>query len=123
MNDARQVLRAIEECVKTYHEFVKTDGKYSWWQLKSKLWDHPPVVDPRDFDLLEKLTRMLQMVNNKYMSTNYDIYIDEFVLIFIAERVFLEGLDGEEEMLAQQKRDNSTCWRLRSTERNVIQYD
>uniref|UniRef100_A0A7N0UB14 Uncharacterized protein n=1 Tax=Kalanchoe fedtschenkoi TaxID=63787 RepID=A0A7N0UB14_KALFE len=74
MNDARQVLKAIAECVKTYCEFVKADNKYRWQKfIKSKLWSHPPVEDPSDLDLLAKLTRMLQLVNNKMYVSNSDV--------------------------------------------------
>ncbi|KAL9666270.1 hypothetical protein QQ045_000596 [Rhodiola kirilowii] len=61
MNDGRQVLKAIQECVKTYCEFVKTDKKRCWWKLKSKLWTLLPVEGPRDCDLLVKVIRMLQL--------------------------------------------------------------
>lgn len=97
MNDARQVLRAIEECVKTYYEFVKTDSKYSWWKLKAKLWTNPPVVDPRDTDLLEKLTRMLQMVNNKNIPTfdNTTLILTSLFPGSLQKEFFLKDLTGK----------------------------
>ena len=64
--DAKEVLKAIEECIQAYWMFVKTDSKKSWWKFSSSLWSNPPVEDPRDLELLADLTNRLQKVNLKH---------------------------------------------------------
>ncbi|WKA04632.1 hypothetical protein VitviT2T_022647 [Vitis vinifera] len=56
----REVLKAIEKCIKAFWVFVKTDNKKCWPKFRSLLWTHPPVEDPRDLELLADLSKRLQ---------------------------------------------------------------
>ncbi|CAK9186085.1 unnamed protein product [Ilex paraguariensis] len=55
-----EVLNAIENCVKAFWLYIKTDKRKPWWKIKSFLWTYPPVEDPSDLKLLADLTKTLQ---------------------------------------------------------------
>ncbi|OMP10003.1 Ribosomal protein L34Ae [Corchorus olitorius] len=58
---AKEVLKAIDKCMKTFGNFITADRKKPWWKFKtSLLWTYPPVEDPKDLELLAELTRKLQ---------------------------------------------------------------
>lgn len=69
----REVLKAIEKCIKAFWVFVKTDNKKCWPKFRSLLWTHPPVEDPRDLELLADLSKRLQKVNSTKMLVNFQI--------------------------------------------------
>ncbi|XP_031396237.1 uncharacterized protein LOC116207440 isoform X2 [Punica granatum] len=60
--ELKEVAKAMENCIKAFYLFVKTDKDKSWWKLKSSLWSYPPVEDPRDLQLLDELTERHQKV-------------------------------------------------------------
>ncbi|KAJ6371332.1 hypothetical protein OIU77_001772 [Salix suchowensis] len=58
----KEVMEAIERSILAYWEFIKTDGRKTWWKsiMRSSLWTWPTVENPRDLWLQADLTRKLQ---------------------------------------------------------------
>lgn len=58
---ARDVLAAIENSIRAFHIFIKTEDKKSWWKFRSSLWTYPQVVeDPINLQVVADLTKQLQ---------------------------------------------------------------
>lgn len=57
---ARKVLKAIENCIKTFWDFVNTDNKKFWYKFKTSRSTYARVEDPRDLPLLADVTMKLQ---------------------------------------------------------------
>ncbi|CAI9109712.1 OLC1v1009586C1 [Oldenlandia corymbosa var. corymbosa] len=61
---ATQVLKIIENCIKVFWVFLKSNTKKSTWKLNNST-THPPIEDPRDLELLYDLRKTVRKVNNK----------------------------------------------------------
>ncbi|KAD3641013.1 hypothetical protein E3N88_30236 [Mikania micrantha] len=101
---ATDLLKTIEKCMKTFKSFIELDEKRPWWRAHSRFsWNRSPLEDPRDFNLLRKLTHTLQQVIS-------------VKLITVDERFVWEA-----EMLAEKKKsqNNGRC----SEERDDVRHD
>ncbi|XP_020520262.1 uncharacterized protein LOC18422255 [Amborella trichopoda] len=54
-----ELVRVIEDSIKTFWAFIKTDSKCSSWNLQGLFFTHPRVEDPRDLEVLSDLKRRL----------------------------------------------------------------
>ncbi|KAL4270025.1 hypothetical protein GQ457_HM001760 [Hibiscus cannabinus] len=57
--DGKDVLKAIEKCIKAFGKFITMERNKAWWKLKSSLGTYPPMENPRDLQLLADLTTTL----------------------------------------------------------------
>ncbi|KAK8556867.1 hypothetical protein V6N13_064862 [Hibiscus sabdariffa] len=57
--DAKDVLKAIEKCIKAFGKFITMERNKAWWKFKSSLGTYPPMENPRDLQLLADLTTTL----------------------------------------------------------------
>ncbi|KAK8476685.1 hypothetical protein V6N11_034915, partial [Hibiscus sabdariffa] len=62
--DAKDVLKAIEKCIKAFGKFITMERNKAWWKFKSSLGTYPPMENPRDLQLLADLTTTLGRVKS-----------------------------------------------------------
>lgn len=65
-----QLLEAIDNCIKAFWSYIKTDEKKSFWKYKGIWRTHPPVEDPQDLQLLYDVVKDLDKVIIIY---NFDV--------------------------------------------------
>lgn len=59
---ATQLLEAIDNCIKAFWLYLKTDNQKSLWKYMGIWRTHPPVEDPQDLELLYNVTKTLHKV-------------------------------------------------------------
>ncbi|GMI94021.1 hypothetical protein HRI_003071400 [Hibiscus trionum] len=57
--DAKDMLKAIEKCIKAFGKFITKERNKSWWKFNTSLGTYPPMENPRDLQLLADLTTTL----------------------------------------------------------------
>lgn len=59
---SREAMKAIEQSIRTFWVFLKTENKWASWKLNSHLWAHSQVEDPKDLKRLDDLRKTLLKV-------------------------------------------------------------
>ncbi|XP_039009305.1 uncharacterized protein LOC120137673 isoform X3 [Hibiscus syriacus] len=57
---AKDVLKAIEKCIKAFGKFITIERNKACWKFKSSLGSYPSMENPRDLHLLADLTTTLR---------------------------------------------------------------